>query len=49
MVVGANGQGSLTIPGFGRGKATREVVVLVAALAPKTTEPARYTVTVRPR
>ncbi|HET9493657.1 MAG TPA: hypothetical protein VFR15_05460 [Chloroflexia bacterium] len=49
MVVGVDGRGSLDIPGFGPGKAVREAVVLVAPLAPKTTEPARYTLTIRPR
>jgi immune inhibitor A len=49
MVVGADGRGTLSIPGFGPGKAVREAVVLVAPLAPKTTEPARYTVTVTAR
>ena len=37
------------IPGFGPGKPVREAVVIVSALAPRTTEPARYTLTVRPR
>jgi hypothetical protein len=49
VIVDANGRGTLAIPGFGRGKAIREAVVVISALAPKTTEPARYTLTVRPR
>jgi hypothetical protein len=49
IAVGADGRGSVDIPGFGPGKAVREAVVLVAPLAPKTTEPARYTLTVKPR
>ena len=49
IAVGADGRGSVDIPGFGPGKAVREAVVLVAPLAPKTTEPAHYTLTVKPR
>jgi hypothetical protein len=49
IVISADGKGTLDIAGFGQGKAVREAVLVVAPLAPKTTEPARYTVTVRRR
>ena len=49
IVVSTDGTGALDVAGFGPGKAVREAVLVVAPLAPKTTEPARYTVTVKRR
>ncbi len=47
MVVGSDGTGSLDLSGLGPGSQIRDAVLVVAPLAPKTTETASYTVTVR--
>lgn len=47
--VDTNGIGTLNIAGVGRGKPYRDAVLVIVALAPKTTEVANYTVTVGQR
>ena len=47
MTVNATGAGSIDLAGFGSGRPVREVTVIVSALAPKTTEAAQYTLSVR--
>jgi hypothetical protein len=49
LAVNADGVGTLNIDGFGRNKPVRDATLVIAAMAPKTTEPATYTVTVRKR
>ena len=49
FTVDANGSGTLNIEGLGRGKPMRDAVLVIAPLAPKTTETATYSVTVRKR
>ncbi|HYP40395.1 MAG TPA: hypothetical protein VEX13_08535, partial [Chloroflexia bacterium] len=45
--VDANGNGSITLSGLGRGTATRDAILVISPQAPKTTEQAKYTVTVK--
>ncbi len=47
MQVDAAGVGTISLDGFGTGKSVRDATLVIAALAPKTTEPASYTVSVR--
>jgi immune inhibitor A len=47
MVVSADGTGTLDLNGIGSSTATREGILVISPLAPKTTEPANYTVTIR--
>jgi hypothetical protein len=47
ITVGQAGTGTLDIQGFGQGKAVRDATLVIAPLAPKTTETTGYTVTVR--
>ena len=49
MTVSSNGTGTLDISGIGSGTNTREAILVIAALAPKTTEVANYTVTINNR
>jgi immune inhibitor A len=49
MAVSSNGTGTLDIAGIGSGTNTREAVLVIAPLAPKTTEVANYTVTIKNR
>jgi hypothetical protein len=49
MVVNANGEGTLDLTALPRGRTSRNDVLVVMPLAPKTTELAQYTVTVRSR
>jgi len=49
MTVDSTGSGTLNLSGFGNGQATTDVTVVISAMAPKTTETAQYTVTVRQR
>jgi hypothetical protein len=48
MGVASDGMGTLTLDGLGGDSATREAILVISALAPKTTETAGYTVTVEP-
>lgn len=45
--VDANGNGSITLSGLGRGTPTRDAILVISPQAPKTTEQAKYTVTVK--
>jgi hypothetical protein len=47
MVVSASGTGTLDLQGIGRGRSVRDATLVIAPLAPKTTEVANYTVTIR--
>jgi hypothetical protein len=47
MVVDENGEGTIDLSGLGAGRSVREAVLVIAPLAPKTTEAANYTVTIR--
>jgi hypothetical protein len=47
--VDANGNGSITLSGLGRGTQTRDAILVISPQAPKTTEQASYTVTVKKR
>ena len=49
MAVSSNGTGTLDISGIGSGTNTREAGLVIAPLAPKTTEVANYTVTIKNR
>jgi immune inhibitor A len=49
MTVGADGTGSIDLAGLSSGFSTRQAILVVAALAPKTTELASYTVTIKRR
>ena len=49
MVVNANGEGSLDLSPLTTGRTTRNDVLVIMPFAPKTTEVANYTVTVRSR
>ncbi|MEA2574711.1 MAG: hypothetical protein QOH93_2009 [Chloroflexia bacterium] len=45
--VDASGSGSITLTGLGRGTQTRDAILVISPQAPKTTEQASYTVTVK--
>ena len=47
MTVSTNGTGTLDVTGIGSGTSTKEAVLVIAPLAPKTTETANYTVTIK--
>lgn len=47
MSVDALGNGTLDLQGFGRGKSVRDATLVIAPLAPKTTERATYNVTIK--
>lgn len=47
--VDASGNGSITLSGLGRGTQTRDAILVISPQAPKTTEQASYTVTVKKR
>ena len=47
MVVDANGSGTLDLSGLGASKSVKEAILVIAPMAPKTTEKANYTVTIR--
>lgn len=47
--VDATGSGSIDLAGIGPATATRDAVLVIAPLAPKTTETANYTVTIQPK
>lgn len=47
MTVDAAGAGTLTIEGLGAGKPTRDATLVIAPMAPKTTETSGYSVTVK--
>jgi immune inhibitor A len=49
LTVSPTGSGTLDIEGFGQGKAVRDATLVIAPMAPKTTETADYSVTVRKR
>jgi hypothetical protein len=49
MIVDATGAGTLNLDGFGAGKSVRDATIVIAALAPKTTEPATYSVNIKRR
>jgi hypothetical protein len=49
LPVSPSGTGSLDISGIGTGTNTREAILVIAPLAPKTTEIANYTVTIKNR
>jgi len=49
MIVSSNGAGTLDLEGFGQGRPIRNATLVIAPLAPKTTETAAYSVTVRKR
>jgi hypothetical protein len=47
--IDANGSGPITLSGLGRGTQTRDAILVISPQAPKTTEQANYTVTVKKR
>jgi hypothetical protein len=47
MVVDTSGNGTLDLQGLGRGATARDATLVISALAPKTTETATYTLTVK--
>ncbi|HYP39023.1 MAG TPA: hypothetical protein VEX13_01560 [Chloroflexia bacterium] len=47
MVVDANGSGTLDLSSLGASKPIKEAILVIAPMAPKTTEKANYTVTIR--
>ncbi|HEX8228448.1 MAG TPA: hypothetical protein VF826_03940, partial [Chloroflexia bacterium] len=47
--IDANGNGSITLSGLGRGTQARDAILVTSPQAPKTTEQANYTVTVKKR
>jgi predicted ATP-dependent Lon-type protease len=49
MIVSSDGTGTLDISGIGSGTNTREAILVIAPLAPKTTEVANYTVSIKNR
>jgi immune inhibitor A len=48
MQVASDGTGTLSLDSLGADSTTREAILVIAALAPKTTEIANYSVTVSP-
>ena len=49
MTVSSTGAGTLDLEGIGQGRPIRNATLVIAPLAPKTTETAAYSVTVRKR
>ena len=49
ITVDANGTGTLDLSKMGAGSSVREAVLVIAPMAPKTTEPVSYTLTIRQR
>ena len=47
MAVTSTGSGTLDIPGLGQGKTIRDATLVIAPMAPKTTETADYSVSIR--
>jgi len=47
MFVTSLGTGAIELSGIGRGTSIREAILVIAPMAPKTTEPASYTITIK--